>query len=257
MTTDSAWWRDFYDEWLEIALLDGVDDEEIAQTLDFFREHIGIQSGSTVLDQCCGNGRLSLPLAAQGARVIGVDLASRYIAHARDRARDTPAEFHVADAFEYVAPTPCDAVINWWTSFGYAPDDETNALMLQNAWRSLRPHGVFALDFLNAHHVVRHFAPAVVNRCAHDGGELIMIRESTVDLKEGVLHKRWTYVLPNEQRVTHRTRVRLYMPHRIVELLTQTGFVDITLYGGVDASPLTIDSPRCIIVAHRPSEARS
>lgn len=50
--------------------------------------------GQSVLDAGCGAGALSVPLAAAGARVEGVDFSSRMIDAARDRAaaRGVPAE---------------------------------------------------------------------------------------------------------------------------------------------------------------------
>lgn len=56
--------------------------------------------GGPALDLCCGLGNLSLPLAARGARVTGVDLDGEAVRQARENARrlGLDAEFTRADA---------------------------------------------------------------------------------------------------------------------------------------------------------------
>src|SRR3954464_14762455 len=44
--------------------------------LEYAFHMIGNVSGKTVLDYGCGNGENSLPLAARGARVIGLDVSA-------------------------------------------------------------------------------------------------------------------------------------------------------------------------------------
>ncbi len=249
-----TWWEAFYDEHLARALLEGTDPRDLEQTLSFFVRHLNLTPGARVYDQCCGIGRLSLPLARQGYQVIGVDQAPAYIeqATADADAEDLPITLLARDAFEFLPEAPVDAAINWWTSFGYAATDEQNTQMLCRAFESLRPGGRFALDFMNLPGVLHGFHRDAVDHRPVDGGDLVLHRESRLNLPEGVLEKTWRYFLPDGRRVSHETRVRLYMPHQLVEILTTVGFTDVQLFGAVDSSPLTLESPRCIAVATRP-----
>ena len=95
----TKWWPELYDDLLAEVLLENTDD--VADTVRFLVEHLHLTPGARVFDQCSGTGRLSIPLAQWGAEVIGVEQAERYVAIARDRARDLPARFEVGDAFEY------------------------------------------------------------------------------------------------------------------------------------------------------------
>jgi hypothetical protein len=179
-----------------------------------------------------------------------MDLIPGYIQRAQQRepASANVPRFEVADAFVFKADPQCDVVFNWWTSFGYAEDDATNTLMIRRAWESLRPGGRYALDFMNVPGLYRHFLPHVVTRC----GEVTLLRESTLDLSASVIRKQWTYFLPDGRRVVHHSAVRLYDPAALRRMFEAAGFVDVTFFGDVDASPLTLNSPRCIITAHRP-----
>lgn len=247
--TDTPWWHTFYDENLADMLLERTSEEEIARAADFLVKHLELEGGESVLDQCCGSGRLTWEMHRRGFCMHGMDLVPAYIerAKARGDGPDLPV-FEAADAFEFVARPACRAAFNWWTSFGYAPDDETNVLMLRRAFESLQPGGAYALDFMNVPSLYRHFLPHVVTRC----GDVILVRESTLHLTENCIRKQWTYFLPDGRRVEHVSAVRLYDPAALRRLLDAAGFHKVEFYGDTDSSPLHLDSPRCIAIAHRP-----
>jgi len=252
------WWHEFHDEHLAQILLERKDEAEVAATLDFIVASLDLPPGAHVFDQCCGIGSLSRRLARRGFRVTGVDQARGYIDRAITEARaevDPSAglRYVAADAREYCPAEPVDGAFNWWTSFGYGSDDEDNARMLARAFDSLRPGGRFLLDTMNAAGVLRRFQPHVVTRREIAGGELVLLRESAIDLGAGALDKRWTYILPDSRRVEHQTRVRLYQPHELAKLLRGVGFSEVELFGGVAKEPLTLDTLRCICRARRPS----
>lgn len=249
----TTWWAELYDDLLAEVLLVREDPAETARTLAYLTAQLRLTPGCRVLDQCCGIGSLAIPLAQAGYQVVGVDQADGYIGRARAEARAGLAvELYAADAFEFVARPPCRAVLNWWTSFGYAADDETNLQMLLRAFESLEPGGRLALDVMNLPGVLRSFAPTVTRRRPTAHGEVELIRESELDLARGVLRKLWRYTLPDGRRVEHVSMVRLYLPHSLAELACRAGFVDVVLHGELDASPLGLDSRRCILVATRP-----
>jgi SAM-dependent methyltransferase len=242
-----TWWADLYDDALADLLL--TRDDDLAATLRFLVDELALRPGDRVFDQCCGIGRLAVPLARWGARVTGVEQAARYVerAHAAARAAGIAIEVTQGDAFAYV-PAPCHAAFKWWTSFGYLPDDDGNVRMLQRAFEAVVPGGRFALDFLNAPGVLAHFRPHEVTRAS--GIELV--RESRLDLARGLLHKTWKLALADGTRVERPSTVRLYAPDRLAELFARAGFANVALYGSLDRSALTLDSPRCIVVGTRP-----
>src|SRR5437870_4771803 len=65
-------------------------DWENAQTLDRrdvgFWQDMARRTGGTILELGCGTGRVTLPVARGGARIIGVDRSEEMLAYARRRA---------------------------------------------------------------------------------------------------------------------------------------------------------------------------
>lgn len=249
-----TWWPALYDDLLADVLLERADEAELTATLDFLATALQLKPGSYVFDQCCGIGSLSVPMARHH-KIFGCDLMPAYIQRAQSAAQaaGVSVALEAADAFEYVPNVPCDAAFNWWTSFGYARTDEENLKMLARAFDALKPGGMFALDFINVPGVLRGFLPHVVTRRETARGQIVLIRESAIDLSTMAMTKHWTYLLPDNQRVEHDSWVRLYMPHELLELLHKAGFCDVQLYGDLRMSPLSLDSGRCIAVARRPA----
>jgi SAM-dependent methyltransferase len=254
MTTH--WWNTLYDDLLADLLLARADDDpEVIATASFLVERLHLEVGQRVFDQCCGIGSLALPLAARGLEVIGVDQATRYVERATLAAeeRRLPARFFAGDAFDFVPEERVHAAFNWWTSFGYTLDDQRNAQMLRRAHDALLPGGCFALDTLNVPGILRGFQAHVVTKRTTSRGEVVLWRDSTIDLALGAMKKKWTYFVPNGERVEHESTVKLYLPDRIGALLNDVGFVDVTFFGDVKGGALGIDSPRCIAIARRPA----
>jgi SAM-dependent methyltransferase len=247
-----SWWAALYDDFLAEQLL-VREPGEVESTVAFLFDRLHLSAGSRVLDQCCGIGSVALPLAARGVRVVGVDQAEPYVARATREARERnlPAVFVAADACGFMPGEPVDAAFNWWTSFGYFEDDEANLAMLRRAFDALAPGGLFALDTMNVPGVLRGFQRDVVSRRRTPRGEVLLLRESTIDLAAGRLLKRWTYFSGDRRVVEHASSVKLYMPDVVASMLRRAGFAGVDLLGSLAGEPLALDSPRLIAVARR------
>jgi hypothetical protein len=124
--------------------------------------------------------------------------------------------------------------------------------MIRCGYRTLRPGGRFALDFQNVPRLMRQFQSYFVHHVGEDG-KTLLVRESTLDLAGGSLRQRWIFVLPDGSRRIQHSAIRLYLPHDLARMLQECGFADVTFHGGVRGEPLSLDSPRCILIARRPA----
>jgi len=251
----NPWWQGFFDDDYAAYGLSDFDADSVRQHVDFLVDVLELEDGLTLLDQCCGVGRLSIPLADRGVNVIGMDITESYVEVARNRAgeRNLPCTFHHGDAREFVASEPCDAAINWFTSFGYEEDDRQNIKMLERVFESLKPGGRFALDYLNTARVMAEFRQWYIDRPeSEELSGLIVLHETKTDYARGMMESDWTFLYPDGRRVVKDLAVRMYMPHELVAMLRQCGFIDIELFGSVEKEPMDRLSRRCIVVSRKP-----
>lgn len=99
---------------------------------------LGVRPGQDVLDVCCGTGNATIPAAAAGARVTGLDLTPAMLAKARSRAVGLGIEWVEGDAEDLPFPASSFDVVLSVFGCMFAPRHEVVADELA---RVLRPGG--------------------------------------------------------------------------------------------------------------------
>ena len=236
-----TWWERFFDDDFAELVLERDDATAVRRTLAFFEDVLRIRPGSRAFDQCCGTGRLAIPLARAGVSVVGVDVVPAYVERVRKRGL---TEIHCADAARFVPTRPCDAGFNWWTSFGFDEDDRTSKGMLRCARRSLVPGGRFALDYPNVPRVLAELETEMRTTV----GDVTIVRRSEIDDERGTLEQEWSYIFSGGRTKTARGRTRLHRPEDLARMFEEAGFAVISIVGDLDRSPFAQSSPRCIVI---------
>ncbi|MDA3626844.1 methyltransferase domain-containing protein [Saccharopolyspora sp. WRP15-2] len=221
-------------------LIDPRSDAEADQIWDL----LGLEPGAELLDLACGHGRLANPLAALGCRVTGLDSAGTFLEHARAdaAARGVEVDYRLGDMRELPWTDRFDAVINWFTAFGYF-SDEGNREVLAQVHRALRPGGRFAMELNNLANLLPRYQRDVVRT----RGEDMAIDEHHLDPVTLRSHVRRTLIRGSERR-TVRYSVRLLTAPELRTWLAEAGFREIEILGE-DGERLTTDHRRMIVTA--------
>lgn len=141
--------NDFYDELAEgwytdfahpIALLRA----ENAVRVPWIIQQIGPKK--TVLDVGCGAGLLTNALAQAGHTTFGIDLSPKSLAVAKQHDKTQSVHYEVANA--YSLPYP-DATFDVVCAMDILEHVEKPALLLSEASRVLKPHGLFFFHTFN------------------------------------------------------------------------------------------------------------
>lgn len=248
------WWESFYDDAFADVVMATGDDAAAQSAAEFLIRKLELQPGDRVFDQCCGIGRVSVPIAQRGIEVVGVDIIEAYIRRARAAAetRKLNCRFHVGDGFQFVPDAPCDGAFNWWSSFGYVEEDERNVEMLRRAWEALKPGGRFAMDYYSVPRLLREFQAQVRLTYRTTFGEFQVTRSAHIDFAAGMIRQLWQYEAPDGSAHRKQSMTKMLMPHQLRELLHRAGFAEVELFGNADGSPFTLESPRCMLLARKP-----
>ena len=102
-------------------------------------EWLAAQAGERILDLCCGDGQLTLRIAATGASVIGMDASAEMVAAARSRG--VAADEAAAESLPY-PDADFDAVFSN-AALHWVRDQDA---MMAEARRVLRPGGRFVAE---------------------------------------------------------------------------------------------------------------
>jgi 2-polyprenyl-3-methyl-5-hydroxy-6-metoxy-1,4-benzoquinol methylase len=201
-----------------------------------------LDEGAQILDCPCGHGRISNVLAARGFRVSGIDASETFLAHARADAEASGVEVEYVRGDMRALPwhEHFDALINWFTSFGYF-SDEQNKAVLRQFHDALRPGGRLVLDTQNVTRTLLH--PRPQHWVERDGD--LMLDEWELDLEHARFVTERTIVRSGATRKTHFV-IRWFTVPELRAWLEEAGFENVRAPG------LGLET-RLVVVADRPT----
>jgi SAM-dependent methyltransferase len=227
------------------------DDDEAQRDVEAILRLLRPDPAAPLLDLCCGAGRHLLALYAAGfRRLTGVDLSISLLDEARRRfalAGSSEIELVRADMREIPFTDRFATVLSLFTSFGYFDADRENARVLRSAYGALRPGGRFLLDLMNRDWVLAHL---VAEEETEVRGSPVRVRRS-FDVDRQRVEKEVTPLSVGVDARPIRESVRLFTPNEVQEMLAESGFTGVRLYGSLAGETWSPESRRMIVVATR------
>jgi SAM-dependent methyltransferase len=208
---------------------------------------LGLEPPARILDAPCGHGRITNLLASDGFSVTGVDVTPLFLDRARRDALNlgVDVDYRLGDLRDLPVHEPFDAVVCWFTSFGYF-DDPDNQRTLAEFARVLRPGGQLLIETIHHDGFVRGFTPAPAATVAERGDDA-MIDVTTFDPVRGRVETDRTVHRDGRARRSHHS-IRIPTAPEFDEWLAAAGF-SARRYSDCDGRALRHDSWRLVITA--------
>jgi len=212
-------------------------EEDVAKIVEL----LDLQPGAEILDCPCGHGRIANALAERGFRVTGIDASAFFLARARAdaAARGVDVEYVQGDMRNLPWRDRFDALVNWFTSFGYFSDDQNKAV-LREFRAALGPGGRLILETQNITRILLNPSPLIeIER----NGDL-MLDKWQLDVENARFVTTRTVVRDGRTRKTHFV-IRWFSAPELRTWLEEAGFENVQTPG------LTQDT-RMVVAADRP-----
>ena len=243
-TQDLPWYQTWFNkDYLEVY--GHRDETEARQAVSLAERELGLSPGDQVLDLCCGNGRHSLHLARRGFKVVSLDLSYALLQSGAERARQEALRvaFVQADARQIALRAAFDAVLNFFTSFGYFDADRENVRVLENISRVLTKRGRFLIDYFNTEQLLRNLVPETVSQVGSS-----KVREMRrIDASSNMIAKTITIERDGVEKRYVET-VKLYREHDFRDMLGSCGLAITKTFGDYDGAPAALTRPRLILI---------
>jgi len=162
LVTNKEWFRDWFSSPFYHRLYFERDEREAEEFIQKLVHFLQPSPGSRMVDVACGRGRHSCILAKMGFDVTGFDLSFESIAHAKQFVRvDSFGASDNLNFYQHDMRYPFwvnyfDYAFNFFTSFGYFATRREHDDAIRTVATSLKPGGVFVIDYLNTHYVEDH-----------------------------------------------------------------------------------------------------
>ena len=244
-------WFQNEDFWLEYGpiMFDEQHWAEASGVADKIRSLAGLDKGSSVLDVCCGPGRISVELALLGMNVTGVDITQPFLDAAQETASDEGVEIKMLnqDMRSFSSPELFDCAVNLYNSFGYCDSIEDDRAILQSVFNSLKKGGTFIIECISRETAILNFT---AGEWFERAGMTVLTDFGVVGAWEG-LRSRWILIGKDGRRIEHEFVQRLYSAVELKDILLKTGFSGIQIFGGYDSRPYDQNAETMVIVAHK------
>ena len=206
-----------------------------------------------VLDLACGTGSITVPLAAAGYEMTGIDLSSEMLALARKKADDAGVRVCLSEqniaCFD--AGGAFDAAVCSFDGVNYLTNSKDLVSCFARVQETLVPGGLFIFDVSTPYKYENVLAD---NAFVYEYDDLFLSWQNYYRKKSALCDFYLTFFVKSGQnwhRFDEIQRQRCYPLPRLKKLLKEAGFSLLETVAGTDFSPLTDISERCFFICKK------
>lgn len=244
-------WKDFFSEdylgFSEVILHQERTNFEVKQLKSLIPKE-----GASILDLGCGQGRISIPLANEGYKIVGLDASPALLDAAVKRAKEgkSKVKFINEDMRNLSFENEFDVIINMGTAFGYIESSDEEKEILSKVFSALKPNGVFIQETENRELKLKNS----LGKVWHEMGGVPVFSDRRFDVNTGRWEEKISWFADGvfKEKILN---VRLYAATELISLHKEAGFRNTSLFGGFDFSPLDMNSERLLLVSKKPGES--
>jgi SAM-dependent methyltransferase len=235
-------------------------DEEFAERLHeipFYRRR-AIDSFGPVLEVACGTGRITLPLAAEGVSISGLDASPSMIQRAKEKARTAglTIKWYVQDVRAMALNDRFSLIFIATNALQHLHDLTSVNEFFSQAHKYLRPDGQLIIDVFNPSisKLARTFGMPHLHKTflLQDGRRVDVEVDSEYLPADQILHFVLTYHSRNEIIRRKDVRMRCFFPEELIALCKMGGFDVVERFGDYDESSFKATSPKQLLVCRPP-----
>jgi len=247
------WFRDWFSSPFYHRLYFEHDEREAEEFIHKLVNFLHPKPDARMVDVACGRGRHSCMLAKLGFDVTGFDLSFESIDYAMQFVQKDPiGESDNLSFYQHDMRYPFwvnyfDYAFNFFTSFGYFATRREHDDAIRTIATSLKPGGIFVIDYLNTHYVEDHLVHNELKNVAGTSYQIRRWDDETRFYKKIIIHDA-SLVVPEE----HTERVAKFSLGDFTDMLSFQNMQVLEVFGDHNLSPYDIrKTPRLIIVAKK------
>ena len=212
-----------------------------------------------ILEIGCGTGRVTIPLAAAGVDITGLDVSASMLEEAKRKAENQGLRINwvEADGRHFDLGRPFPLIIMPFNTLQFFRDTTALGKLFESVKRHLRDDGRFIFDVFNPQVAFLAADPSARYERARyadpNGGGEVVIEETREYIAERqvVQSTRYYHVGGKRDASVSRLELRCFFPCELDLILEHFGFQLEAKYGDFDNSPVSSQSPKQICICSR------
>lgn len=231
-----------------------------------FYSELAREAPGGVLELGCGTGRVTLPLAAVNADVVGLDRSPIMLARAQEKERErtsaqatagagaTAVTWVAGDARDFELGRRFDLIIFPNNAICHLHERAEIRACLRRVWAHLTPEGRFVVETFNPSLALltRGGESHPVAEYRDREGERIVVTETArYDAATQIEHITWRYRQDDGVEVERTLDLRMFFPQEFLGLLEANGFVVEAALGDFAGAHFSSAARRHIVICRR------
>lgn len=222
--------------------------------LEFYLRWLPKNKNARILELCCGTGRLTLPIAAAGYSISGVDYTPSMLAQAKTKASEAglEIEFIEADIRTLALPEQYDLIFIPFNSIHHLYHNEDLFQAFAAVKKHLKVGGLFLLDCFNPNLQFMVDAEKGLRKIADystSDGRHIEIQETMhYDRRTQINHIKWHYSINGQFDSIQNLDMRLFFPQELDAYLKWNGFTISHKFGSFEEEEFQAQSDKQILI---------
>jgi len=214
----------------------------------------GLRTGK--LCECaCGTGGLTIPLAAMGFQMTGVDISEEMLFEASQKARKAGAmiPFVKQDMRALRLHRQMDGVLCTCDGINYLSNPEEVLAFFSAAWQAIRPGGALIFDVSTPYKLEQILGD---NFVGDETAEIAYLWKNAYHPENASVQMALSIFIRQEgetyARISEQQTQYAYTVETLQTLLTQAGFTDFRIFGDGTFAPPAPTEQRWHIAARKP-----
>lgn len=227
--------QEVFAEWIPFP-----DAQTSAKDVDTIENFVGLKPPLDVLDIGCGNGRHAIEFAKRSHRVVGIDVARRFLNEAKKAAREAgiQVEFRLQRASELPERSVFEFALAYWHTIGFMSDDEISK-HFSNIYAAMKPNGIFLYTFQGPKLVpgqeLNMSIP--VKTWGEKNGKFILTEKC---IRNGYRDEYCIVIDTNtDEIIEYKEHQRAISYEEVIDYLTGAGFSSVAGYKNFNGEPAT------------------
>jgi ubiquinone/menaquinone biosynthesis C-methylase UbiE len=231
--------------------LNNTKNEDVSFYLKWINEH----KIKSVLELCCGTGRITIPLAKNGINITGLDINTNMLSEAEKKAitEKVSINFIKGDMRSFSLSTKFQLIFIPFNSIHCLYENNDFVEVLKCIYKHLADDGYLIIDYFNPSisYIVnnQNNSISIADYVTSDGRHVQIHQTMKYDDATQVNRVKWEHIINGTNQTIESLDMRIYYPQELNYLLQNNKYEINNKYGNYDQSEFIDGSPIQLIIS--------